>query len=206
MDPSIKQAHEAAQAKLTDKDGNPTPHYQAYWRFKDEYNGKVKARDKAYAAALIDPKKLQNWPIEGRTYQDGVDKAMDRWVSLGFKFEIENAIAALKAQGMDPSIKQAYEATQAKLTDKDGNPTPHYQAYRRFEDEYNSKVKARDKAYAAAFTDPKKLQNWPIEGRIYQDEVDKAMDRWVSLGFKFEIENAIAALKAQEKDKNVKAD
>ena len=106
---------------------------------------------------------------------------------------------------MDSSKKQAYEATQAKLMDKNGNPTPNYQAYMRLEAEYTRTVKARDKAYTAAFTDPKKLQNWPIEGRTYQDDIDKAMDRWVSLGFKFEIEDAIAALKAQGRDNNLKA-
>lgn len=107
---------------------------------------------------------------------------------------------------MDSSMKQVYEAAQAKLTDKDGNPTPHYQAYRRLEDEYKSKVEARDKAYAAAFTDPMKFQHWPIEGRTYQNDVDKAMDRWVGLGFKLEIENAIATLAAQGNDTYVEAD
>jgi hypothetical protein len=104
------------------------------------------------------------------------------------------------------SMKQAYEAAQAKLMDKDGNPTPHYQAYVRFEDEYKSKVKVRDEAYASAFSDPMKLQHWPIEGRTYQNDADKAMDRWVSLGFKLEIENAIATLAAQGNDAQVKAD
>ena len=107
---------------------------------------------------------------------------------------------------MDSSMKQAYEAAQAKLTDKDGNPTPHYEAYMRFEDEYKSKVKIRDKAYASALSDPMKFQHWPIEGRAYQDDADKALDRWVGLGFKSEIENAIAALAAQGNDVHVKAD
>lgn len=98
-------SYEAAKAKLTDKDGNPTPNYQTFMRLEDEYMSKVEARDKAYASALNDPIKLQRWPIEGRTYQYDVDKAMDRWISLGFKLEIENAIAILKAQGEENIVK-----------------------------------------------------------------------------------------------------
>lgn len=104
MASSVKQAYEAAHAKLTDKDGNPTQHYLIYMRFEEEYRSKVKARDEAYAKALSDPTKLQLWPIEGRTYQEDIDKAMDRWVGLGFKSEIENAIATLKAQGNDTHV------------------------------------------------------------------------------------------------------
>jgi hypothetical protein len=93
-------------------------------------------------------------------------------------------------------MQNDYERAQAKLMGSDENPTPHYQAYMRFEKEYRSKVKVRDEAYADALTEPIKLQNWPIVGKSYAEEVDKAMDRWVSLGFKNEIENAIATLKA----------
>lgn len=100
----LKKAYEAATAKLMDKDGNPTPHYEAYMRFEDEWKTKIKAWHKAYAASFTDPMKLQNWPIEGTTYHDDADEAMDRWTSFGFKLEIENAIATLAAQGTDPAI------------------------------------------------------------------------------------------------------
>lgn len=97
----MEPSYENARAILMDKDGNPTPHYQAYMKYQDEYKGKVKALQEAYANALTDPMKLQNWPIEGVSYQNDVDKAIDRWVSLGFKEEIENALATLAAQGND---------------------------------------------------------------------------------------------------------
>jgi hypothetical protein len=102
QDPTLKQAHEAARAKLMDTDGNPTPHYQAYLKYRDEYQSKVEAWHKAYAAALTDPMKLQTWPIDGASYQDDADEAMNRWMSFGFKEEIENAIATLAAQGTNP--------------------------------------------------------------------------------------------------------
>jgi hypothetical protein len=104
LNQAMQQAYAAAQAKLMDKDGNPTPHYEAYMRFEDEYKSKVKAWHRAYAAAFTDPMKLQSWPIEGTTYQDDADEAMDRWVGFGFKLEVENAIATLAAQGTDPAI------------------------------------------------------------------------------------------------------
>lgn len=104
LNASIKAAYDAATAKLMDKDGNTTPHYEAYMRYEDEYKSKVKAMNKAYANAFTDPAKLQMWPIEGKTYQDDVDEAWDRWSSFGFKQEIENAIATLAAQGTDPAI------------------------------------------------------------------------------------------------------
>jgi hypothetical protein len=102
--PDLQKALDDARAKLMDTDGNTTPHYQAYLQFQDAYNSKVRAWHKAYAAAFTDPMKLQNWPIDGVSYQDDADGAMDRWVGLGFKEEIENALATLAAQGTDPAI------------------------------------------------------------------------------------------------------
>jgi len=104
LNDQMKKAYDAAQAKLVDKDGNPTPHYQSYMQFEDAYKSKVKQWNRAYAAAFTDPMKLQAWPTEGRMYHDDADEAMDRWVSLGFKLEIEQAIATLAAQGTDPAI------------------------------------------------------------------------------------------------------
>jgi hypothetical protein len=101
---AMKQAYQAAAAKLMDKDGNPTPHYEAYMRYEAEYKSKVKAWNRAYASAYTDPMRLQNWPIDGRAYHDDADEAMDNWVGLGFKQEIETAIATLAAQGVDPAI------------------------------------------------------------------------------------------------------
>jgi hypothetical protein len=104
LNDAIKAAYEKATAKLMDKDGNPSPHYEAYMRYEEEYKVKVKASNKAYANAFTDPAKLQMWPIEGKTYQDDIDEAWDRWTGLGFKEEIEAAIATLASQGTDPAM------------------------------------------------------------------------------------------------------
>src|SRR5437879_2309884 len=69
-----------------------------------------------------------------------------------------------------------------------------------YEDAYKSKVKARNMAYSAAFTDPMKLSQWPADGVLYQDDVDAAWDRWMGVGFKVEIEKAINTLAAQGTD------
>lgn len=101
---AMKAAYVAAQAKLTDNDGNPTPHYQAYMQYEDAYKSKVRAWQRAYANAFTDPMKLQNWPNEGRLYEDDANEALDRWVALGFRHEIEQALDTLAAQGTDPAI------------------------------------------------------------------------------------------------------
>ena len=102
--PELQAAYEKARAKLMDAEGNPTAKYQAYLQYEDQYKDKLKAWRRAYAAAFTDPMKLQNWPIEGTVYHDEADEAMDRWVGLGFKEEIENAFDTLGAQGTDPAI------------------------------------------------------------------------------------------------------
>jgi hypothetical protein len=170
----LKKSYEDAQSKLTNKDGNPTSHYEAYLYYQDEWNTKKMELNKAYADALTNPIKLQNWPIDEIPYQNNVDQVMDKWVTLGFKHEIENALDTLKAHGISTKpissndLKKACEDIESKLMDKDGNPTPHYQAYMKYKDEWKNKVNTND--------------------------ADEAMDRWISLGFKEEIENALATL------------
>jgi hypothetical protein len=112
LNDAMKAAYDAATAKLMDKDGNVTPHYQAYMQYEDEHKSKVKARNKAYADAFTDPMKLQAWPINGVPYQDDVDEAWNRWVALGFKEDIEKAINTLAAQGTDPAIVLIARAKQ----------------------------------------------------------------------------------------------
>jgi hypothetical protein len=125
----------------------------------------------------------------------GSSKVSDSWWAI-----ITGANGIPTNSVINPALQKAYDDAQAKLIDQDGNPTPHYQAYMEREDDYKSKVRAWHKAYAAAFSDPMKLQNWPIDGVLYQDDADEAMDRWVSFGHKQEIENAIATLAAQGTD------
>jgi hypothetical protein len=101
---AMKKAYADATAVLMDKDGNVTPHYQAYMQYEQTWKDKVHAWHKAYANAFTDPMKLQNWPIDGTSYQDDADEAMNQWEGLGFKEQIESAIAILAAQGTDPAI------------------------------------------------------------------------------------------------------
>lgn len=125
----------------------------------------------------------------------GSSKLADSWYAI-----ITGANGIPPNSELNDAMKEAYEKATAKLMDKEGNMTPHYQAYQNYADAYKSKVKSRNKAYAAAFTDPMKLQQWPQDGVIYQEDVDEAWDRWMSFGFKMEIEKAIATLAAQGTD------
>jgi hypothetical protein len=100
----MKASYEAARAELQDAEGFPTKKYQAYMDRQEEYRGAMKEYQKAYANAFTDPMKLQNWPNEGKLYQDEVEEKWDRWVGMGFKNEIEKHIATLAAQGTDPAI------------------------------------------------------------------------------------------------------
>lgn len=104
LNETMKKSLEDAQAKLSDQDGNVTPHYTAYMNFEEQYKKKVRDYHKAYANAFTDPMKFQHWPNEGKLFHDDVDEAMDRWMALGFKIEIEKAISTLAAQGIDPAI------------------------------------------------------------------------------------------------------
>ncbi|MBO9619423.1 MAG: hypothetical protein J7539_10350 [Niabella sp.] len=101
---AIKQSIADAQAKIMDKDGNPTPHYNNYLQYQGVYHDAVKALNKAYASAVSDPKKLETWPVLGKSYQDDVNAAWDQWQGFGFKAEIETATNLLAAQGMDPAL------------------------------------------------------------------------------------------------------
>lgn len=100
----LKAAYDAAQAVLTDADGNPTPKYQAYLDRESAYKDKVRAYNRAYANVMTDPVRFSNWPRDGVLYQSDVDGAFDQWNSFGHKVEIEKAIATLAAQGTDPAI------------------------------------------------------------------------------------------------------
>ena len=104
LNDDMKKAVQKANEKLMTKEGDPTPHYEKYLQYRDEYQEAVRTRDKQYANALSDPMKMQMWPIQGKTYQDDVEFAWDKWQSFGFKQEIEEAVAVLSSQGIDPAI------------------------------------------------------------------------------------------------------
>ena len=94
-------------------------------------------------------------------------------------------------------INKAYESAKAVLKDDSGDPTQAYIAYQKYETAYNSKKNVYNQAYQNALSDPVKLQGWPVEGVTLQLEVNQAMNNWIALGFKNEIEKAIAVLNAR---------
>ncbi|PPK96142.1 hypothetical protein CLV92_105244 [Kineococcus xinjiangensis] len=104
LDPALQAEYDKAQAVLMDTEGEITRKYERYLEYQDEYRGKVRAYNKAYANAFTDPRKLQQWPMEGKLYKDEVDEALDRWESFGHRQTIENAMAILAARGTDPAI------------------------------------------------------------------------------------------------------
>jgi hypothetical protein len=100
----FKQAYEKAKSTLIDKEGNPTPHYQAYLKYEEEWKNKRKAHGAAYENALTNPLKLHMWAVEGKQYIDDINSAMDQWITLGYKVEIENAIKILATRNNDPDV------------------------------------------------------------------------------------------------------
>jgi hypothetical protein len=116
LSPELKAAYDEAAATLMDSEGDPTKHYEKYLEYQDEYRGKVRAWNKAFAASFTDPAKRQQWPIEGRSYHEEANEAWDRWQGFGHKQEIENALAILSAQGTDPAIALIARAKK-KLND-----------------------------------------------------------------------------------------
>lgn len=125
----------------------------------------------------------------------GSSKVSDSWWAI-----ITGANGIPKDSVISDALKEAYEKAKAILMDQEDNPTSHYENYMKYEDAWKDKVKAWQKAYANALTDPIKLSNFPMEGRIYQEEVDDAWDKWNAFGHKAEIGNALSTLAAQGTD------
>jgi hypothetical protein len=129
------------------------------------------------------------------TVMPGSSKVSDSWWAV-----ITGANGIPTKSELSAEMKAAYEAARAKLMTAEGLPTPHYQAYMDRQEDYVKAVREYHKAYAAAFTDPLRLQSWPLDGTSYHDDVDAKWDRWVGFGFKNEIDQAIATLAAQGTD------
>jgi hypothetical protein len=83
----MEHSYEEARATLMGADGKPSPRYQAYMKFQEDYKARICEMNQAYQDALSNPMKLQSWPMFGKT-----------WIVLGHKHDIENAIAVLMAQ------------------------------------------------------------------------------------------------------------
>lgn len=104
LNDDMKKAVEKSKAVMQTPEGDSTPHFEKYLQYRDEYTEAKQNRDRQYGNALSDPMKFQMWPRQGKTYQDDVDFSWDKWQSLGFKQEIEEAMSVLSSQGIDPAI------------------------------------------------------------------------------------------------------
>jgi hypothetical protein len=125
----IKKAVEKSKSIMQTPEGDSTPHFDKYLQYRDEYQEAVQNRDRQYGNAFSDPMKLQMWPIQGKTYQDDVNFAWDKWQALGFKQEIEEAMAVLSSQGIDPAIlliARAKKKYENSLVDATKNGTIPY--------------------------------------------------------------------------------
>jgi hypothetical protein len=88
-------------------------------------------------------------------------------------------------------MPDTYARARATLIGPDGKPTTKYQAYLEHQEAYDTLVRQRDEARAAALRNPMALQNWPLASRAYSDRIDAAMKRWLTLGHKVEVEVAL---------------
>lgn len=119
----------------------------------------------------------------------------DAWYAI-----VNGAQAIPPKTVVSDDIKKILAENQAKLVDADGNPTPMYSSYNTYRDTYNDKVKSLNRNYADALSDPNALHMWPITGKLYQDDVNKAWNEWMGFGHKVEVETAINLLGAQGQD------
>jgi hypothetical protein len=93
----------------------------------------------------------------------------------------------MRIESMDEIVKTSSELIM-KLTNQKGILTPDQQNYIKFAKEYHQAVSAWNDSFAAARKDPFKLQNWPIDGVLYENRIEEAFDRWLILGKKEETE------------------
>jgi hypothetical protein len=131
------------------------------------------------------------------TYQvmPGASRLSDTWWAI-----MTGANGIPPKTDIKPELKAAYDKARAFLMDADENPTAKYQKYMDYRDKYRTAVKAYNRTYSAALTDPRKLGRFPNEGKIFQDDVDSAFDEWQGFGAKSEVERALATLAAQGTD------
>jgi hypothetical protein len=90
------EAYRKARARLFDEQARPTRQYQAYLRFQEIHQELVRLRDEARSAAMTEPMSRQNWPIRAREFDDAVDGALNRWLALGFKRELDDAVDVVR--------------------------------------------------------------------------------------------------------------
>ncbi len=99
----LQTLYDNAKSILVDKDGNPTQAYKNYLVYQKQWQDKNDAYQNAMMQARASPLSYQNWPIEGTKYSGDIEMAMNNWVALGSKNEIESALNLLKQSGKMPA-------------------------------------------------------------------------------------------------------
>lgn len=92
------------------------------------------------------------------------------------------------------------EGAKKLLISDDGKPSPKYQAYLQYARAVAEKERELNEAKLAAGQNLNLLQQWPITGKTYYEELQQAKDQWVVLGHKNEVEQALNVLKATGQD------
>lgn len=72
-----------------------------------------------------------------------------------------------------------------------------YNAYLRYEKEYNDLADEYLTAYASAQNNPAELDKWAAIGGKYMDDMNEALQRWEELGFKPEIDELLKSVDAE---------
>ncbi|MBE8714891.1 hypothetical protein [Sphingobacterium hungaricum] len=119
-------------------------------------------------------------------------KVNDTWYAI-----INGANAVPSGLELSDELQKAVKKAERVLIDEEGEETKKYERYAQYREEYYDAVRERDRQYANAISDPLKMNMWPIQGKVYQDDVDYAWDKWQSRGYKQEIEEAEAFLSSQ---------
>jgi hypothetical protein len=101
---------------------------------------------------------------------------------------------------LNAAMTQAYKDATAKLMDSEGTMTRKNEKYEQYRKEYQDAVRARNRAFSDAFTDPMKFQRWAQDGVLYNDDIEHAQSNWSAHGFREEIEQAMNTLAAQGTD------
>jgi hypothetical protein len=91
----MEDEYRRALSLLRDAAGRPTAKYESYLDHQARYAQKVQVRNDALAKARRNPYELQNWPIAGRRYQEDIEAAETQWSILGFRAEVDKALAVI---------------------------------------------------------------------------------------------------------------
>lgn len=165
--------------------------------FNQTFSAAIGKSQQAYINTffLVDDKLRMN---ANYAVMPGSSKLSDSWFAI-----VNGANGINSNQELNDEQTRALEAARSVFSDRDGAITPKFERYKQLRDAWIAKKRTLNQAYSAAFSDPIKLQNFPLVGASYQQDVDSAYNEWVALGSKAEIEKAQALLDAQGIDPSV---